>query len=262
MLIKNATKDKLKKDQLVMGFRMEFASSLLVEALGDAGFDFVFIDCEHRNGMSDQDVENMIRVAEMVNLTPIIRVPSNDHAIIANYLEQGAMGIIAPHCINKEVTESLVSAVKYPPQGGRGMGGRAFSQRNMPVGDYVREANQETMAIALIEDAEGVDNLSEIVSVDGIDLIIVGQYDLSSSMGYPGELDHPEVRAAVEKIINMTRAAGKAVAVGPAPVQDPEKLKRLLDMGLRYIDIGLTELIKGAARDIIQKVHAVYDKGK
>jgi 2-keto-3-deoxy-L-rhamnonate aldolase RhmA len=258
MIRKNIVKEKLKKDHLVIGFRMEFASSLLVETLGNVGFDFVFIDCEIRNGLSDQAVEEMIRVAESVNLTPIVRVPANRPEIIGNYLNQGAMGIIAPHCFNKEVTQSLVRAVKYPPEGERGIGGRSFSLSNMPLSDYVREANKETMAIALIEDAEGVRNLSEIVSVNGVDVIIVGQYDLSSSMGYPGELDHPKVREAVERIISEARAAGKAVALGPAPLQDLEKLKYFLDMGVRYMDFFTTDVIRGVAQETLQKVKGIY----
>lgn len=258
MLRKNVVKEKLKADKLVVGFRMEFASSLLVEILGDVGFDFVFIDCELRNGLSDQAVEEMIRVAELVNLTPIVRVPTNRPEIIGNYLNQGAMGIIAPHCKNKEVTQSLVRAVKYPPEGERGMGGRSFSLRNMPLSDYVREANKETMAIALIEDAEAVRNLSEIVTVDGVDVIIVGQYDLSSSMGYPGEIEHPMVRETVEKIISEARAAGKAVAIGPAPLQDPEQLKHFLNMGVRYMDFFTTDVIRGVAQETLQKVKDSY----
>jgi 4-hydroxy-2-oxoheptanedioate aldolase len=78
----------------------------------------------------------------------------------------------------------------------------------MPLSDYIREANKETMSIALLEDAEGVRNLSDIVSVDSVDVIIIGQYDLSTSMGYPGEIDHPEVRQAVEKVIREAHAAG------------------------------------------------------
>lgn len=260
MLKKNVTKEKLKADQLAVGFRIEFASPLLVEILGNVGFDFVFIDCEHRNGLSDQAVENMIRVAELVNLTPIVRVPSNKPEIIGNYLDQGAMGIVAPHCLNKEVTQALVRAVKYPPEGERGMGGRMFSLRNMSVSDYVRQANKETMAVALIEDAEGVRNLAEIVAVDGIDLITVGQYDLSSSLGYPGEIDHPVVRQSVEKIIREARAAGKAVAVGPAPTQDSEKFKHFLDIGVRYMDLGATEILRGAAQEILQKVRGSYQQ--
>jgi 2-keto-3-deoxy-L-rhamnonate aldolase RhmA len=262
MLRKNAVKEKLKTDQLVVGFRMEFASPLLVETLGSVGFDFVFIDCEIRNGLSDQTVEEMIRAAESVNLTPVVRVPANRPEIIGNYLNQGAMGIIVPHCLNKEVTQSLVRAVKYPPEGERGIGGRSFSLTNMPLSDYVREANRETMAIALIEDAEGVRNLPEIVSVDGVDVIIVGQYDLSSSMGYPGEIEHPEVRQAVEKIISEARAAGKAVAVGPAPLQDPQKLKHFLDMGVRYLDFFTTDVIRDVARETLQKVRDIYQQSQ
>jgi 4-hydroxy-2-oxoheptanedioate aldolase len=258
MLRENIVKGKLKADQLVIGFRMEFAAPLLVEVLGSVGFDFVFIDCEIRNGLSDQAVEEMIRAAELVNITPIVRVPANRPEIIGNYLNQGAMGIIAPHCFNKEVTQSLVRAVKYPPEGERGIGGRSFSLSNMPLADYVREANKETMAIALIEDAEGVRNLSEIVSVEGVDVIIVGQYDLSLSMGYPGEIEHPVVREAVERIISEARAAGKAVAVGPAPLQDPEKLKHYLDMGVRYLDFFTTDVIRGVARETLQRVRDSY----
>lgn len=259
MLKKNLVKEKLKADQLVIGLGMQFAAPFIIELLGNIGFDFVFIDCEHKSGMSDQGVEEMIRVAESANLVPIVRVPENRPAIIGNYLDQGAMGIIAPHCKNKEVTESLVRSVKYPPVGERGIGGRQFSLSisNSTFSDYVKMANEETMTIALIEDSEAITNFSEIINVDGLDMIIIGQFDLSSSMGYPGEINHPVVREAIDGIINKARLAGKPVGIGPAPLQDMERMKELIKMGVRYIDIFMPGAFIGATQEIVDNLRNI-----
>jgi 2-keto-3-deoxy-L-rhamnonate aldolase RhmA len=257
VLRKNLTKEKLKAGKVVVGFHMDFASSFILEHLGPLGFDYVFIDCEHPIGMEQLDVENMIRVAELVNVTPIVRVPMNHPKVIANYLDNGAMGVIIPHCRNKELAEAAVRAAKYPPDGERGIGGRMISIRTQPLDEYCKMANEETMVTGLIEDADAVDNLPEILSVKGIDMIIIGRFDLSLSMGYPGQLDHPVFRKTVDKIVNTAHAMGKPVAVGPAPVKDPEELKRFLKMGVQYIDLSCAAILKEGAQGLLKTVRDI-----
>lgn len=200
MLKRNATKQKIKEGQPVIGFRMDFASPFIVEVLGKCGFDFVYFDCEH-GPMNEEMCEGMVRAAELVGLTPMVRVPSNEPHLILRYLDLGAMGVIIPHCYNKQAAQDAVRAVKYPPEGARGIGGRLQTMSGMSTAEYIRETNEETMVIAMIEDTEAIKNLSDILAVDGLDVLFIGRLDLSISLGIPGQVDNIMVKEAVDKVI-------------------------------------------------------------
>ena len=160
--MRNSVKAKLKAGKSVFGFRMDFVSPYIVEILGKTGFDFVYFDCEH-GPMSEESCDEMIRAAELVGIVPLVRTPSIEPAAILRYLDSGAMGVIIPHCHNRTVAKNAVKAVKYPPAGDRGMGGRSFVLSGKSVQDYVRDANEETLIIVMIEDPEAMDNLPEIL---------------------------------------------------------------------------------------------------
>jgi 4-hydroxy-2-oxoheptanedioate aldolase len=108
---------------------------------------------------------------------------------VARFLDSGAMGIIFPHCNTKQDAKAAVSAVKYPPEGERGMGGRSLSLSAMPTADYIKEANKETLVIVMIEDVVALNNLPEILAVDGLDILWVGRLDFSVSSGVPGKVN-------------------------------------------------------------------------
>jgi 4-hydroxy-2-oxoheptanedioate aldolase len=253
MLRKNDTKGKVKAGKTVVGFRMDFVSPYVVEVMGNIGFDFVYFDCEH-GPMSEEACEEMIRATELVGLTPLVRVPSSEPGVILRFLDSGAMGVIIPHCYSKQVTQAAVKAVKYPPEGERGIAGRSLSLSGKSVPDYIREANQETMVIVMIEDAEGVKNISEIVSVDGLDVLFIGRLDLSVSMGIPGQVDHPKIKEAVEKVITQARAAGKAVGVGAIDIGKPESIKQFSNQGAQFFSLNAASILTSASRDLLKKI--------
>lgn len=253
MLNKNATKEKLKAGQAAIGFRLDFTSPYIVEVLGNIGFDFVYLDLEH-GPMSEESCQEMIRAAELVGLNPLVRVPTNDPGVTARFLDSGAMGIIFPHCNTKQEAQAAVKAVKYPPEGERGIGGRSLSLSALPTADYVRETNKETMVIAMIEEVAALNNLSEILTVDGLDVLWVGRLDFSLSSGVPGKVNDPVIQNAVNRIITEGRAAGKAVGVGAINVDEPESIRDFIRQGAQFFALNTTSMLRSAARDLLKRI--------
>jgi 4-hydroxy-2-oxoheptanedioate aldolase len=136
--MKNATKAKLKAGRTAIGIRLDFTSPDVVESLGNLGFDFVYFDLEH-GPTGEEACREMIRAAELVGLTPLVRVPFNEPGVVARFLDSGALGIIFPHCNTRQDARAAVKAVKYPPDGERGLGGRSLSLSGLSVaGDHGR----------------------------------------------------------------------------------------------------------------------------
>ena len=253
MFKKNLVKEKLKAGKTAVGIRMDFSSPYVLELLGKSGFDFVYFDCEH-SSLSVGACEDMFRAAELVGLTPLVRVPSSEPGVILRYLDSGAMGVIIPHSHNREAAENAVKAVKYSPEGDRGIAGRSLSLSGLSVANYVKEANKETLVALMIEDAEAITNVAEIAAVDGVDVLFIGRLDLSVSLGIPGEIEHPTIKEAVNKLIAQGRAAGKAVGVGAIDVGKPESIKHFMSQGAQFFSLNLTSILTNASRQLLQKI--------
>jgi len=256
MLKRNITKEKLKKGEPVFGFRMEFAAPFIVEVLGHAGFDFVYFDCEH-GPMSEGEVEEMIRAAELMGMTPMVRVAANQPHHILQSLDSGAMGIIIPHCGNKEEAQAAVHALKYPPEGDRGIAGRSWTHWVMSgnsTADYVKKANQETLLVAMIEDAEGISQVSDILTVDELDCVFIGRADLSVSLGVPGQGNHPMINDAVDKVLKEAASCGKAVGIGFVDFGDPDGVKRFIQKGAQLFSMGSTAVLVKTAKDLLKQI--------
>ena len=252
MLKENSTKKKLLSGQAVIGARMDFASPDIVEVMGAVGYDFLYYDCEHAP-MNEETCLYMIRTAELVGLTPMVRVPENEPACILRALDSGAMGIIIPHCNSKEEAKRAVNAAKYPPEGERGIAGRSIRMSGKSPADYVIEANKETMVIAMVEEERALENLAGILEIDGIDVIWIGRADLSLSMGIPGQYTHPRVEKAISKAITEVRAAGKVIGIGAMPPNDPETVKNFIAQGAQFFSISILPLVKIAAQNWMEK---------
>jgi 2-keto-3-deoxy-L-rhamnonate aldolase RhmA len=142
-------------------------------------------------------------------------VPTNAPHEILRYLDTGAQGVVVPQVTTRADAERAVRAARYHPQGARGLAGVRAAEYGLggPIGDYARAANEMILINALIEDIRAVDNLPDILAVEGLDTISIGPSDLSQSMGHPGERDHPAVQAAIAEIIRLGVAAGKPVGM-------------------------------------------------
>ena len=147
----NKTKEKASRGEVTLGGNINFYSPTLVEFWGALGFDWVFIDCEH-GSMSETEVEHMVRAAELYDLTPILRVPTNSPSVILRYLDLGVLAIVIPHIDNREQAEQAVNAAKYYPLGERGSNYGAGRNNSYGIGqkdvrDYYEASNRETMVI-------------------------------------------------------------------------------------------------------------------
>lgn len=241
-------KAKLASGQPVFGCQIEFASPDIVEALGYLGFDWVFIDAEH-GAISEGECANLVRAADAAGITPIVRVPRNEHETILRYMETGVLGVVVPQINSGEEAQQAVDAIKYPPLGHRGIGVSRASEFGLKRSRdaYAEQANQETLFIALVENKRGVANLDEIMAVKGVDVILVGPADLAASMGLPINFDHPEVAAAVDGILTRVIADGRVAAgvnTGPRGARAAEYVHQ----GVRCCITGVWGLLSAGSR--------------
>jgi 4-hydroxy-2-oxoheptanedioate aldolase len=196
----NKVKHKIAQGETANGFIINWPSSELVEFYGHLGFDFAWIDCEH-GYIGLEKVAEMCRACELTGMAPFVRVPENNAATILGYLECGAMGIIVPHVSTGEAARAAADAVRYTPLGNRG-GFSSSRPANYGVtqttAEYYERINAELLVYVMIEDMEGVENLDDILAVEGVDVVAFGPGDFAMSMGYPGQLNHPEVKKVRE----------------------------------------------------------------
>ncbi len=193
-------------------FIVEFATPGIGHIMKNAGCDFVLFDTEH-SGFHNETIKSVIRYFEAADLPAIVRVPSKEYHHIARALDMGAEGVMVPMVNNAREAENLVASMKYTPQGARGvaLGIAHDNYRAGPVMDKLAAANARSALFAQIETAAGVENAEKIAEVDGVDCLWVGHFDLSCSLGIPGEFDNPAFTDAIAHTIASARKHGKAV---------------------------------------------------
>ena len=201
---------KMRAGEKAYGCSLIFPSADIIELLGIAGFDYVFLDGEH-GPFSPMILEQMCRVADAAGLTPIARVPNIQSSTILQFLDRGVMGIMGPHICTGEHAQALADACRFTPQGKRSFGSGRGTHYGDPVErrQYMEQANAEMLVIALLEDVEVVANLPDILSVEGIDFFSYGPNDLAQSMGLPGEPEHPKVEKVMAETTARIYEAGK-----------------------------------------------------
>lgn len=248
----NEVKRRLREGQAVVGCFVGFASAEVVEICGYAGFDFVMIDAEH-GPMTTESAYHMVLAAEASGTTPLIRVAQNAPPVILRHMDVGVAGIMVPQVNSAAEAQAVVQAAKYHPQGRRGLAGvrSAGFGITQTLRDYTAVANRETLVIVQIENVAGVEHVPEILQVPGIDVLFVGPSDLAQSMGYPGQLDHPEVLATIERIVAMCR--DHDVALGNI-AGTAEQANRLIGQGFRMIGASAGALLAGASRQLLAGV--------
>jgi 2-keto-3-deoxy-L-rhamnonate aldolase RhmA len=201
------------------------------------GFDGLFFDLQH--GVVPEDVISQLAIAALnVGVTPLVRVPEKDYAAALRMLDNGALGIIMPEVTTVEDARNAVAACKYPPIGNRGAfgGWPHFGFRALPVSEARNALNDATMLILMIESRTALDNIEAIAAVPGVDVIHIGTNDLSTDLGHPGELTHPDVLAAIARVVKACRANGKITGVGGLTGGDVVKmLTPVVKLGARFI---------------------------
>jgi 4-hydroxy-2-oxoheptanedioate aldolase len=243
-------KTKLAEGKTVFGTFVLMGAPAVVEIVGWAGFGFVILDLEH-GAMGWETVENMIRTAHMANTACLVRIPENTESAILRALDIGSDGIVVPHVDTKEAAEAAVRAAKYFPEGERGVDpwARSAMYSKIPTQQYFQKANRETVVVVLIEGMQGVENIDQILTVEGVDVIFVGPYDLSQAMGVPGEVDHPKLTEKMSFAVERARSAGRTVGIFAA---DAETARRWADVGVQFIAVSMdVGILLGACEGIV-----------
>ena len=233
----NETLRKLEAGEAVVGAWLLSGSPRAAEALSRTSVDWVGVDTEHAP-YSPERVESVVRAIEG-EATPLVRLPSVDAAVAGaakRALDAGARGLIVPGVETASDAERAVRAAKFPPDGERGAAGtvraNAYGDR---FDDYVATANDGTLVVVQVESRAAVDRVGEILDVDGVDVVFVGENDLSAALGRPGEKDHPEVEDAVDRVFEAARA--NDVWPGIAG-RTPATLAERTDRGFRFFLLG------------------------
>ncbi len=241
----NIFKQRLRQGQRQIGLFLGLGSPYSMEILATAGFDWLLVDAEHSPN-TPASVLPQLQAGAAWSAQLVVRPVNHDAALIKQYLDIGVQTLLAPLVDDAAQAAALVRAMRYPPQGIRGVGASlARAARWHGVKDYVKQADAEMCLIVQIETREGLENLDAILAVDGVDAAFIGPADLAASLGRLGDSDHPEVRAAIESALRKIAASGKAAGVF---VTDPALALRYHSCGATFIAVGGdTTLLRNAA---------------
>ena len=220
-VLARSLKAKLAACEPVVGSWMSLGDTGVAEIMARAGFDFLTIDMEH-SAISVTQAQELIRVVSLCDVCPLVRLTTNDSALIKRVLDAGAAGVIVPMVNSEAEARAAVAAVKYPPVGQRSVGLARAQGYGTTFDSYFAAANADTLVIVQIEHADAVANAEAILTVPGVDGFIIGPYDLSASLGIAGQLDHPRLLEAVDRVQRVARSTGVAAGfhlVRPVPDQ-------------------------------------------
>lgn len=225
--LNNSTlKGKLKTKSLSIGSWLTIPSQSIIEILATAGFEWLVIDLEH-SPISIESTLNLIGHIQGNDMQALVRVSKNEEVIIKRVLDAGADGIIVPMINSKSDIELTVDYVKYPPVGKRGVGLNRAQKFGTKFNEYVNWLNKEVVIIAQIEHIDGVNNLDEILSNSHLDGIIVGPYDLSASLGFPGDYNNKSVQNAINTIEKKTKKTKKTLGFHVIESDHNHSLKKI-----------------------------------
>jgi 2-dehydro-3-deoxyglucarate aldolase len=237
----NALRARLENDEVALGVLDSTYSPTLVELYGDLGLDFVWIDLEH-GGPSPWDagaMENLLRAAEVTGTELLVRVPTSDPAGIRKALDAGVRNIFLARAERAAEVRRAVEAARFRYEDGPGKRGLAAprARRWGMADDYVATEDTETVVGVTVETRETLDELDEILDIEGLGFVFIGPLDLSVQLGHPGELDHPEVREAVETVRSKAVEAGVPVGGLGFGMDD---VNRKVEDGYRMLNLGST----------------------
>lgn len=247
--MKNSTlKNKLRKKELTIGSWVTINHPSIIEIMSDKGFDWLTLDIEH-SSFDFENIKNLIAHIQNNNMAALVRVYANDEVVIKRVMDAGADGIIVPLINTLSDIEKLKDFFFYPPKGKRGVGLNRAQKYGFGFDEYKNWLNNSSVLIAQIEHIEAIKNLDEILASDIIDALMIGPYDLSASMGFPGEYNREDVKEVlklfVEKCSISTKSFGFHV-VPPEAMQVVEKINQ----GYNFIAFSLDFYFLG---DIIKR---------
>ncbi len=222
----NSVKLKLEAGQPAYGVISTSDDPQLAELFGLAGFDYYMLDAEHGLINPTQAV-NIIRACESVKMTPLVRIGPKDPKLVLQYLDAGMMGVMMPGLESVNEVKMLIDAVKYPPLGKRGLGmtrASGYTSVGNAAVDYINFANKQTMVIPQFEDPALIDHFEEMISLPGVDAVIIGPRDLSLNMGFADGPQHPEVQEMIDRVIALCKKANVAAGITAGTRADSSKM--------------------------------------
>ena len=245
----NWIRERALKREILSGTWLNLGSSITAEIAGLAGFDWVVVDLEHGAGGHDSAL-HQLQAISATPASPIMRVAWNEAPRVKRVLDLGAAGVVIPWITSAEGAGQAVAAVRYPPQGIRGAASMtraaAFGAQQK---EYLATANEKLLTVVQIETEQTLANLDEIAAVDGVDVLFVGPFDLSLSMGIPTQYSEPRFRSALVKVSTACRTHGKAAGI---LLSRPDQLEQTVADGFTFIGLGsdggvLAEGMRGLA---------------
>ncbi len=247
MLPTNHFKHALRAGRAQIGVWSTIPSSYVCELVAGAGYDWMLLDTEH----TPTDVPLMLQQLQAVAAAQpaahaalptqaVVRPAWNDAVLIKRYLDIGAQSVLLPFVQNAQEAQAAVDAIRYAPAGIRGMGGSTRAANFGRTTDYVARAADELCLLVQVETAEALEQIEAIAAVDGIDGIFIGPADLSASLGYPGQMHHPVVNAAINDAIRRIRACGKAPGI---LMVDEQRARECLELGAQFVAVALDTLV-------------------
>lgn len=248
-ILTNQFKKAIERKQKQLGIWCNLGSNIVAEILAGAGFDWMVIDAEHGpNELTDVLAQH--QAVAPYDVEPLVRIPCNDITVIKRYADAGVRSFLIPFVQNREEAEAAVSYTRYPPLGVRGVSVAHRANRFGRIPEYHAKAHENMCVVVQAETAEAIENLPEILTVDGIDAVFIGPSDLSASMGYLGNNGHPKVQETITEARKMAIAADKPIGI-LAPIE--EDARRYFEEGFTFIavssDMGLVAAGSNAARD-------------
>ncbi len=247
----NRFKQRLNRDELQIGIWSNACSNLVAELLSYVGFDWVLVDGEH----APYDLAEMIGQMQAFAGSPtalIVRPAWNDPVLVKRLLDAGFHNFLIPFVQTADEARAAVAAVRYPPQGVRGVSVGSRSSAFGMVPDYWKRIGDHIGMTVQIENVVGLSNLESIAAVEGVDGVFIGPNDLAASLGHIVDTGHPEVQDVIEKVPATCRRFGKAAGILAA---NPEEAKRYVDWGYTFVGVGSDlGLLKGAAIKAAQAI--------
>jgi len=253
----NRAKERLQKGELAIGIGTRLVRNVdIVKVMKAAGYDWLFIDCEH-GSMSVETACEISVAAQDSGIAPIVRVPAGELTLATRCLDGGALGIVVPHVDTEAQAREIADRLRYPPRGHRSVGGgqAQLDYAPMPLGELTAAIDGNTLVVVMIETPEAVANADAIAAVPGIDILLIGANDLSMELGIPGDTKHPKIQAAADAVVAACRKHGKWPGMGGAYTE--ELLKIYTANGMKFMLAGNDlPMLVAAARDHQKKVRS------
>jgi 2-dehydro-3-deoxyglucarate aldolase len=227
----------LRNGRCTIGSWITLAHPAIAEIMARAGFDWLTVDMEH-SVLTIREAEELIRIIDLCGVTPLVRLSANDPVQIKRLMDAGAYGVIVPMINSAAEAKRAVAAVRYPPRGRRGVGLARAQGYGTSFDRYLNWVNKGPLVIVQVEHIEAVDNLEAILAVEGVDGFIVGPYDLSGSLGVPGEFDHPSMKKAMQRIEAVAKDSGKVPGIHVVEPKHDE-LNSRIKQGYRFVAYSL-----------------------